>query len=33
MNKRHNEHLKIGDILKEFVETNKLQIGFDKVYV
>jgi hypothetical protein len=33
MNKRHNEHLKIGDILKEFVETNKLQSGLDKVNV
>lgn len=29
--KRHNEHLKIGDILKEFVETNKLQGGLDKI--
>jgi len=31
--KRHNEHLKIGDILKEFVETNKLQSGLDKINV
>lgn len=33
MTKRHNEHLKIGDILKEFVETNKLQGGLDKIEV
>ncbi len=33
MSKRHNEHLKIGDVLKEFVETNKLQSGLDKVKV
>ena len=33
MSKRHNEHLKIGDILKEFVETNKLQGGLDKIEV
>ena len=33
MPKRHNEHLKIGDAIKEFVETNKLQSGLDKVNV
>lgn len=33
MTKRHNEHLKIGEVLKEFVETNKLQNGLDKVNV
>lgn len=33
MSKRHNEHLKIGDAIKEFVETNKLQSGLDKVNV
>ena len=33
MTKRHNEHLKIGDAIKEFVETNKLQSGLDKVNV
>lgn len=33
MTKRHIEHLKIGDVLKEFVETNKLQDGLDKVKV
>ncbi len=33
MAKRHNEHLSIQDALKEFVETNKLQIGLDKVDV
>ena len=31
--KRHNEHLKIGDILKEFVETKKLQGGLDKINI
>lgn len=31
--KRHKEHLKIGDILKEFVETNKLQGGLDKINI
>ncbi|MFT5244890.1 MAG: hypothetical protein ACJA1H_002204 [Glaciecola sp.] len=33
MAKRHNENLPISDILKEFVETNKLQSGLDKVDV
>ncbi|MGM5469954.1 DUF721 domain-containing protein [Flavobacteriaceae bacterium LMO-SS05] len=33
MTKRHNELFKISDILKEFVETNKLQSGLDKVNV
>ncbi|MBR9914640.1 MAG: DUF721 domain-containing protein [Algicola sp.] len=33
MAKRHNDHLPISDILKEFVETNKLQSGLDKVDV
>jgi len=33
MAKRHNENLPISDILKEFVETNKLQAGLDKVDV
>ena len=33
MTKRHNEHIKIGDVIKEFVETNKLQSGLDKVNV
>ena len=33
MAKRHNENLSISDILKEFVETNKLQSGLDKVDV
>jgi len=33
MTKRHNEQLKIGDVLKEFIETNKLQKGLDKVNV
>ena len=33
MTKRNNEQHKIGDILKEFIETNKLQKGLDKVNV
>ena len=31
--KRHNEHLSIGEALKEFVETNKLDKGLNKVNV
>lgn len=31
--RRHNEHLSLSDVLKEFVETNKLQEGLDKVDV
>jgi hypothetical protein len=33
MSKRHNEHLKMSDALKEFVEVNKLQAGLDKIDV
>lgn len=33
MPKRHNEHLKISDLLKDFVKDNKLQDGLDKVDV
>ncbi|WP_100612359.1 DUF721 domain-containing protein [Confluentibacter lentus] len=33
MPKRHNEHISISDALKEFVETNKLEKGLDKVNV
>jgi len=33
MSKRHNEHMKLEDVLKEFVENNKLQSGLDKVNV
>ena len=33
MAKRNNEHLPISDILKEFVDTNHLQPGLDKVNV
>lgn len=33
MAKRHNEHLPISDILKEFVDSNHLQTGLDKVNV
>ncbi len=31
MPKRNNEHISIKDALKEFVETNKLEKGLDKV--
>ncbi len=33
MAKRQNDHLPISDILKEFVDANKLQSGLDKVDV
>ena len=33
MSKRHNEHLRLSDALKEFVNTNKLQDGLDKINV
>ncbi len=33
MPKRHNEHINISDALKEFVETNNLQSGLDKINV
>lgn len=33
MAKRNNEHLKISDALKEFIQTNKLEKGLDKVNV
>ncbi len=33
MAKRNNENLSIADALKEFVETNKLEQGLDKVNV
>ena len=33
MSKRHNEHQKISDLLKDFVEGNNLQEGLDKVDV
>jgi hypothetical protein len=33
MSKRHDEHMKLSDVLKEFVETNNLQGGLDKVDV
>ncbi|UKM65042.1 DUF721 domain-containing protein [Flavobacteriaceae bacterium GSB9] len=33
MAKRNNEHIKISDALKEFIETNKLEKGLDKVNV
>lgn len=31
--KRFNEHLSLSDVLKEFVDENKLQKGLDKVHV
>ncbi|MCB0463210.1 MAG: DUF721 domain-containing protein [Flavobacteriaceae bacterium] len=31
--KRNNEHLKLSDVLKEFVEENRLQDGLNKVDV
>src|SRR5210317_1159120 len=33
MAKRHNEHLKLSDALKDFIESNNLQKGLDKVSV
>ncbi|NQX85865.1 MAG: DUF721 domain-containing protein [Flavobacteriaceae bacterium] len=33
MSKRHNDHLKLNDVLKDFVNTHKLQDGLDKVDV
>ncbi|MFB9054184.1 DUF721 domain-containing protein [Formosa undariae] len=33
MAKRNNENLSISDVLKEFVETNRLEKGLDKVNV
>ena len=33
MAKRHSEHLSISEALREFVETNKLQTGLDKINV
>lgn len=33
MAKRNNEHMSIADALREFVETNKLETGLDKVNV
>ncbi|WP_339917107.1 DUF721 domain-containing protein [Yeosuana marina] len=33
MAKRNNEQISIADALKEFVETNKLETGLDKVNV
>ncbi len=33
MNKRRNEHISLKDALKDFVETNNLQKGLDKIEV
>jgi len=33
MAKRNNEHVSIKDVLKDFVDTNNLQTGLDKVNV
>ncbi len=31
--KRHNDNMNLGEALKEFVDTNKLQKGLDKIDV
>jgi hypothetical protein len=33
MAKRNNEHLSMKDVLKDFVDTNNLQTGLDKINV
>ena len=33
MAKRNNDHLQISEIIKEFVDTNHLQSGLDKINV
>ncbi|MGY3794127.1 DUF721 domain-containing protein [uncultured Aquimarina sp.] len=33
MSRRQNDHLRISDVLKEFVSENRLQKGLDKVEV
>ncbi len=33
MGKRHNEHISLRNALKDFVKTNKLQRGLDKIKV
>ena len=33
MSKRHNEYMNLGDALKDFVKTNNLQKGLDKIEV
>ena len=33
MKKRHNDNLSLSDALKEFVDSNKLQEGLDKIDV
>ncbi|MCF1422215.1 MULTISPECIES: DUF721 domain-containing protein [Mangrovimonas] len=33
MSKRHTEHLKLSDVLKEFVEVNHLDKGLDQVNI
>ena len=33
MSKRHNEHMRLNDALKDFVKTNNLQKGLDKIEV
>src|SRR5690606_5713090 len=33
MAKRHAENMSVGNVLKEFIETNRLQEGLDKVDV
>lgn len=31
MAKRHGEHISLGEVLKDFIEANRLQKGLDKV--
>lgn|SRR5690554_6738889 len=33
MAKRHGEHISLGEVLKDFIASNKLQKGIDKVDV
>ncbi|MBT8263061.1 MAG: DUF721 domain-containing protein [Bacteroidia bacterium] len=33
MPKRHGENTSLGDVLKEFIEANRLQSGLDKISV
>ena len=33
MAKRNNDHLSLSEVLKAFVETNKLDKGIDKIQV
>lgn len=33
MAKRHGEHISLGEVLKDFIESNRLQKGLDRVEV